>query len=109
MSKKRTLVLIKPNDPADPMAGNAPLGREKDVCANLEGYNTAADGSAVTRHGTMVLHGPGFTIEYATGHDQIMQAMVIVNNMDFAYPVLSKLCRALGWKMQDTESGQIFG
>jgi hypothetical protein len=109
MAKKRTLVLIKPNDPQDPSAGNSPLGRERDVCASLEPFNTSADGAEVKRHGTMVLHGPGYTIEYATGHDEIMQAMVIVNNMDFAYPVLSKMCRALGWKMQDTESGQIFG
>ncbi len=109
MAKKRTLVLINPNDPGDPAAGNAPLGRENEVCAHLARFNTAPDGAEVTRHGTMVLHGPGYTIEYASGHDEIMQAMVVVNNMDFAYPVLSKMCRAIGWKMQDTESGQIFG
>lgn len=103
------LVLIKPRDPEDPSAGNAPLGTEREVCEKLSHYNTAADGAEVKRLGTMVLHGPGYTIEYAVGHDELMQAMVIVNNMDFAYPVLSKMCRSLGWKMQDTESGQIFG
>ncbi len=109
MSKKRTLVLINPRDPEDPSAGNAPLGTERELCDKLAQYNTAADGAEVKRHGTMVLFGPGFTIEYAKGHDEINQAMVIVNNMDFGYPVLSRMCRALGWKMQDTESGQIFG
>jgi hypothetical protein len=109
MSKKRTLVLINPRDPEDPSAGNAPLGTERELCDKLAQYNTAADGAEVKRHGTMVLFGPGFTIEYAKGHDEITQAMVIVNNMDFGYPVLSRMCRALGWKMQDTESGQIFG
>lgn len=109
MSKKRTLVLINPRDPENPSAGNAPLGTEREVSDKLAQYNTAADGAEVKRHGTMVLFGPGFTIEYARGHDEIAQAMVIVNNMDFGYPVLSKMCRALGWKMQDTESGQIFG
>ncbi len=109
MSKKRTLVLINPRNPEDPSAGNAPLGTERELCDKLAQYNTAADGAEVKRHGTMVLFGPGFTIEYAKGHDEITQAMVIVNNMDFGYPVLSRMCRALGWKMQDTESGQIFG
>ncbi len=108
-SKKRVLVLINPRDPDDPGAGNAPLGSEREVCDSLARFNTAPDGAQITRLGTMVLHGPGYTIEYAMGHDKIMQAMVVVNNMDFGYPVLSKLCRALGWKMQDTESGQIFG
>ncbi|MHA7814281.1 MAG: hypothetical protein ACX94C_12935 [Phycisphaerales bacterium] len=109
MAKKRTLVLINPRDPEEPSAGNAPLGTEKELCEKLSHYNTAADGTDIKRHGTMVLHGPGYTIEYAVGHDELNQAMVIVNNMDFAYPVLSKMCKALGWKMQDTESGQIFG
>lgn len=109
MAKKRMLVLINPRNPEDPSAGNAPLGTEREVCEKLSHYNTAADGTEIKRHGTTVLHGPGYTIEYAVGHDELSQAMVIVNNMDFAYPVLSKMCRALGWKMQDTESGQIFG
>ena len=109
MAKKRTLVLINPADPDDPAAGNAPLGTVREVCEALARFNTAADGAEIKRMGTMVLHGPGFTVEYAVGHDELMQAMVVVNNMDFGYPVLSKMCKAMGWKMQDTESGQIFG
>jgi len=103
------LVLINPQDPENPSAGSVPLGSEREVCDALARFNTAVDGAEVKRLGTMVLHGPGYTIEYAMGHDQIMQAMVVVNNMDFGYPVLSKLCKSLGWKMQDTDSGQIFG
>lgn len=68
MAKKRMLVLIKPRDPEDPSAGNAPLGSEKDVCEKLAQYNTAADGSEVKRHGTMILFGPGFTIEIGRAH-----------------------------------------
>ena len=109
MAKKRTLVLINPIDPENPAGGNAPLGSEREFCEKLVPFNTAPDGAQIKRLGTMVLHGPGYTIEYAMGHDQIMQAMVVVNNMDFGYPVLSKMCKTLGWKMQDTESGQIFG
>lgn len=107
--KKRILVLMNPRDPGDPSAGNAALGTPKELCAVLAGFNTAADGSELKRLGTMVLHGPGFTVEYAMGHDELMQAMVVVNNQDFAWPVLSKICRSQGWKMQDTDSGQVFG
>ena len=49
------------------------------------------------------------SVEYATGQDLIQQAMVGVNEIDVAFPVLSRMCRALGWKMQDTDSGQVFG
>jgi len=91
------------------LAGNIALGTPKEVCRALAEFNTGADGSETKRLGTLVLHGPGYTVEYASGHDELMQAMVVVNNMDFAWPVLSKICRANGWKMQDTESGQVFG
>lgn len=108
-NKKRTLVLIKPKDPDDPIAGNFPLGTPKELNNSLGKFNTKTDGSSQQSRGTVILHGPGFTVEYALGHDSIMQAMVLVNNTDFAWPVLSKLCKATGWKMQDADSGQIFG
>ena len=106
---RRILVMIRPKDPEDMLAGNFALGTPKEVCQALAKFNTSPDGAEVKRSSTMVLHGPGYTVEYAMGHDELMQAMVVVNNMDFAWPVLSKLCKANGWKMQDTESGQIFG
>lgn len=108
-SSKRILVFTSPKDVTNPMAGNNPLGTPKELCKALGRFNTLADGTELKRLGTMVLHGPGFTVEYAQGHDMLMQAMVIVNNTDFAWPVLSKVCQATGWKMQDTDSGQIFG
>lgn len=107
--KKRILVLIKPRDPEDPSAGALPLGRPKDFAANLARFNTSPDGGDRKSMGTVVLHGPGFTVEYSTSLDELMQAMVVVNDQDFAWPVLSKICRANQWKMQDTESGQTFG
>jgi len=108
-AKKRILVLINPKDTDDMLAGNLALGTPKEVCAALAKFNTAVDGAELSRLGTMVLHGPGYTVEYAVGHDELMQAMVVVHVMDFAWPVLAKLCKANGWKMQDTESGQVFG
>jgi hypothetical protein len=59
--------------------------------------------------GTRVLYGPGFVLEYAAGHDRLSQLMVSCNEPDIAWPVLSRMCRANGWKMQDAESGQVFG
>ncbi len=111
MSKrtKRILVLIKPRDPEDPSAGTLPLGRAKELVAALSEFNVAADGSERKALGTAVLHGPGFTVEYASSLDELNQAMVVVNDQDFAWPVLRRMCRANGWKMQDTESGQVFG
>lgn len=107
--KKRILVLIKPRDPGDPGAGNMPLGRPRDLIDALAPFNTAPDGAERRALGTAVLHGPGFTIEYSTSLDELNQAMIVVNDQDFAWPVLSKLCHANAWKMQDTESGQVFG
>lgn len=108
-SKKRILVFIKPKDIDNPIEGNFPLGSPKEVCKELAKFNTLPDRSTLTRMGTMVLHGPGYTVEYAQGHDILQQAMVVVYNTDFAWPVLQRICSATGWKMQDTDSGQIFG
>ncbi|GJM18710.1 MAG: hypothetical protein DHS20C14_09230 [Phycisphaeraceae bacterium] len=106
---RRLLVLIKPKDLEDPMAGNAPLGTPAQFAEAVAVFNTAPDGSTSTRLGTAVLHGPGYTVEYASGQDIINQAMVSVYESESAWPVLSRLCKELGWKMQDTESGQVFG
>lgn len=107
--KKRILVLIKPRDPEDPGAGTVSLGRPKELLEVLARYNVAPDGSERRALGTAVLHGPGFTLEYASSLDELNQAMIVVNDEDFGWPVLSRMCRQNGWKMQDTESGQIFG
>ncbi len=106
---KRLLVLIKPKDPEDPLAGNFPLGKPREFADAVALFNTAPDGSTTSRLGTAVLHGPGYTVEYAAGQDMVNQAMVSVYEAESAWPVLSRMCKALGWKMQDTESGQIFG
>ncbi len=107
--KKRILVLIHPRDREDPSGGNIALGTPAELIEALARFNTQPDGSPRKALGTAVLHGPGFTVEYASSQDELMQAMVVVNDQDFAWPVLSRMCRTLNWKMQDTESGQVFG
>jgi len=107
--KKRVLVITNPVNPDDPMAGTTPLGSEDDLRDAAARFNTHPDGSDTSRVGTVILYGPGFTLEYAVGHEKLNQAMVVVHDTDFAWPVLSRLCRDRGWKMQDTDSGQMFG
>lgn len=107
--KKRQLVFLKPRDPRDLTEGYSPLGSFADVEAALAPFNTATDGSPGSSMGTRFFYGPGLVIEVPTGMDTITQALVTVLDDDFALPVLMRICRTLGWKMQDTESGQMFG
>lgn len=104
---------MRPADADDPSAGTKPLGTPKELIAVAARFNTAADGAADLPNAepafTARLYGPGFVIEYPLGHDTLGQAMVSVNEAEIAWPVLSKICRELGCRMQDTESGQIFG
>ena len=109
MGSKRQLILMRPDPDADLGAGAMlPLGPPGMVLDQLGAFNTSPDGSARSK-GTDVLHGPGYVVEIASGQDEVMQAMVIVHDEDIAWPVLSRLCRATGWRMTDLESGRTFG
>lgn len=107
---KKQIVLIKPVDPAakSTAAGLKPLGSLRQVREALANFNTAPDGGKA-RLGTEVLHGPGIVLEVPTGLDEVSQAMVTVLDEEIAWPVLSRLCKTLGWKMMDIESGRMFG
>lgn len=102
---KRQLVLVKH---ADAAREPEPLGTLADITRLLADYNTAPDGS---KSATPIrsLYGPGMIIEVATSNPTINQAMVTVIEEDMAWPVLSRLCRRLGWKMMDIDSGRVFG
>ncbi len=102
-------MFLKPNDPDDISAGYSSLGTLGEFEAALAPFNTAPDGSDGTSMGTRFLHGPGLVVEVPTGLDEITQALITVLDDDFALPVLMRICRANVWKMQDTESGQMFG
>ncbi|SRR5690606_10308942 len=100
---------MRPNDPEDPSAGQGVLGSVRDLLAKLAPFNTAPDGAPRGAVGTDVLYGPGFVVEYRSGDDEIRNAMLTVNDEDCAWPVLQRLCKTYGWKLQDLESGQVFG
>jgi hypothetical protein len=102
---KRQLVLVKH---ADPQREPEPLGTLEDITRLLADFNTAPDGGRSSGP-VRSLYGPGMIVEVSTGQKQINQAMVTVVEEDVAWPVLSRLCRRLGWKMMDIESGKVFG
>lgn len=102
---KRQLVLLKHADPQRPPE---PLGTLTQITRALADYNTAPDGGKSTG-ATRSLYGPGMIVEVSTASPDITQALVTVSEEDMAWPVLSRLCRRLGWKLMDIESGKVFG
>ncbi len=135
MAKRRTLVLFKPPDTGDePGAGSSrtggsggtgggmePLGTVSTLIMSLKHFNVWPDGSGPMGFGdalgSATLYGPGFIVElpYAsTGASspdraEITQALVYCNDDDYAWPVLSRICRANKWKLMDPDSGRTFG
>lgn len=96
--------------PARQDGSNGPMGTVREVKEVLEHYNTAPDGSPRSASlGTEVLHGPGLIVELPVNQEEVTQALVTVIDDDIAWPVLSRLCKAAGWKMMDVETGRVFG
>ncbi len=107
MAKRRQLALMSVVERRE--GGAAPLGSLRRVKELLAPFNTAPDGSPTGQMGTHRLYGPGMVVDLPSGHDEVMQALVTMVEEDIAWPVLSKLCKALQWKMVDLESGRSFG
>jgi hypothetical protein len=110
---KRQLVLINAAKPADTddrdgPAGLPPLGDLRHVTSALARYNTAPDGGK-PGVGMLTLYGPGLIMEIPTGREDITQVMVTMTDDDFAFPVLTRLCREQRWTMMDPDSGRRFG
>ncbi|MEM1330468.1 MAG: hypothetical protein AAGG07_07900 [Planctomycetota bacterium] len=111
MAKKRHLVLIKPA--GDPLPGavteTEPLGTAGSIASAVSRFNTATDGFPSPALGLETLHGPGYTMQIPTTAEEVRQVMVTVVDDETAWPVLSRMCRALEWKMMDQETGRVFG
>ena len=112
MAKKRTIVLVNQPSPG----AMQPLGSFREFLAAVGRFNLAGDGSGPGGMGSVpgmsMLYGPGCIVEVAGDGDpksDVMQAMVTVTDEDFAWPVLSRLCKDQKWKMMDPESGRTFG
>jgi hypothetical protein len=103
--KRRQLVVMG----AEKNGAALALGSRKDFAAVLSCFNTGPDGGVASTGGTEFLYGPGMVIEVPTTTDQVMQAIASINDEDLALPVLMKMCKKLGWRMMDIESGRMFG
>jgi hypothetical protein len=108
---KRQVVILKSVDPADDESGGMPsMGSAAEVADMLARYNTTPDGAkphpASQDTGVRTLYGPGMLVEMAPQDDEVKQLMVTMTDEDFAFPVLTRACRAFKWTMMDPESGQ---
>ncbi len=92
----------------DQKGASVPLGSLREVRATLARFNTASDGSPPGA-GLERLHGPGFVVELPTSIEPVTQAIASVNDEDTAFPVLLKMCKTLGWRMMDIDSGRVLG
>lgn len=102
--------------PGEGVGSMEPMGTLKEVLAAAGNFNVAPDGSGPSGMGSApgmaVLHGPGFVVEVPDSGGMkadVMQVMVTVTDEDFAWPVLSRMCKAAGWRMMDPETGRTFG
>ncbi len=93
-----------------------PLGTCREVVRTFESFNISPDGSGGEgwgeTYGMATLYGPGCVIELPHAGEpdgELTQAMVSVTDEEFAWPVLSRACKAGGWKLMDPESGRTFG
>ncbi len=117
MPDGRSILLVKlletDDDGAESAAGPPvlnmmSLGSIGEITEQLAQFNTAPDGAADTRN---VLHGPGIVVQLPMvgPQDPVQQLLVTMNEESTAWPVLIRICRMLGWKMMDPQSGRTFG
>ena len=114
MSRSRQILLVKvlkTEDEDVPSILNAvALGPYKKVESDLGRFNTYPDGSRnVDSFG--VLYGPGFMLQMPMvgPNDPVSQVIVTMQEEDVAWPVLLRICKHLGWRMMDQQSGRTFG
>jgi len=89
---------------------SVPLGSYSQVIDSLSTFNTAPDGSRLP-DAFGLLHGPGFLLQMpmAGPQDPVSQIAVSIHEDEIAWPVLTRICRRLGWLMMDPASGRTFG
>lgn len=103
----RQIILFQPKDPEAEVPEMAEIGSPRSVERKLRPFNIAPDGGKGAI-GTISFYGPGLVIEVPTAADEINQLMASVDDEETAWPVLARICRELGWKLMDPESGRTF-
>ncbi len=116
MGRKRQILLVKLLDidsdeedgGADTMLNSVPLGTYREVIEQVADSNVASDGAPESLG---LLYGPGITLQMPMvgPDDPVMQVMVSMDEEEMAWPVLTRMCRRLQWKMLDPDSGRTFG
>ena len=125
LSRTRTILLVKmletepdfenedhfegDDDPTrDSMLNAVALGSWREVVRQLSAFNTAPDGSSDTPG---MLFGPGIIVQLPMlgPDDPVMQVVVTIEEEGIAWPVLTRVCRLLKWKMMDPKTGRTFG
>jgi len=109
VARRRQLVLIRLEDPDDRLSPTAPLGTEREFHEAVAPFNTATDGTEPSGTGSITFYGPGMILEIAPVDGEVRQALVTCQVEDFAWPTLYRMCQTNRWKLQDMESGQMFG
>ncbi|MCA9309786.1 MAG: hypothetical protein KDA21_01170 [Phycisphaerales bacterium] len=117
MARNRQILLVKlldmdpdedGGDGANTMLNSVPLGTYRQIQDLVADSNVAPDGSPES---VGILYGPGITLQLPMvgPDDPVVQVMVSLDEEEIAWPVLTRLCRRLGWKMLDPDSGRTFG
>lgn len=116
MSSTRSILLVKvleategeEDAPAPSVLNTVSLGRLEEVQKLLRQFNCSADGSPVSSN---VVYGPGIVLQMpmCDRDDPVNQILVSLVEDSVAWPVLTRICRVLGWKMMDPSSGRTFG
>lgn len=112
MATSRQVVFVKmlddgEDDAPSTMLNAVPLGSKGEVTEMLRAFNIAADGSPDS---IGLLYGPGMTVQLPMvgNDDPITQAVVSIDE-EIGWPVVTRVCKTLGWKMMDPTSGRTFG
>jgi len=115
VSSRRTILLVKTAEPNEhdesetaAALNTVTIGSFAEIARSLRDFNTAADGDPDSKS---VLHGPGIVVQLPMldDDDPVNQILVSINDDEIAWPVLLRICRAMGWKMMDPQSGRTFG
>lgn len=115
MASARSILLVKVLDSEETESEHSSaalrtvsLGRLEEVQGLLKQFNCANDGSASASN---VVYGPGVVLQMpmVDRDDPVNQILVSLVEDSVAWPVLTRICRVLGWKMMDPSSGRTFG
>ncbi len=112
MALSRQIVFVKiiddgEDDAPASMLNAVSLGSKSEVTETLRRFNIATDGAPES---IGLLYGPGLTVQLPMvgEEDSITQAAVSIDE-EIGWPVVTRICKALGWKMMDPGTGRMFG